>query len=169
MENQVAEKPLCDKDVAGPLTGEDLAALIVKDLLTNANSRWLDESSSYILSKDLSKYIAQLMLKDTNFIQALKLADVISKGHTSKVTSIQFSPDGKTIVTASRDKTAKLWDLKGIRLTPKRIIKTPKYSRHPCSIQQTRFMRFPHEPSQNCRSPLSFRLTIIQHRELRYQ
>ncbi len=32
------------------------------------------------------------------------------KGHTGDVNSAVFSPDGKTIVTASFDKTAKLWD-----------------------------------------------------------
>ncbi len=111
MENEVAP-PLSNEDVAGPLAGEDLAALIVKDLLTNADSRWLDETSSYILSKDLSRYIAQLMLKDTNFARVLKPTDVICKGHTDIVTSTQFSPDGKTIVT-SENNTAKLWDLEG--------------------------------------------------------
>ena len=41
MENDVAP-PLSDEDVTGPLAGEDLAAIIVKNLLTNPNSRWLD-------------------------------------------------------------------------------------------------------------------------------
>jgi WD40 repeat protein len=35
------------------------------------------------------------------------------KGHTSPVTSASFSPDGKRIVTASYDKTAKIWDRSG--------------------------------------------------------
>ncbi|MFN6445887.1 MAG: eIF2A-related protein [Nostoc sp. DedSLP05] len=37
--------------------------------------------------------------------------------HTSAVTSVVFSPDGKTIATASNDTTIKLWDLKGKELT----------------------------------------------------
>ncbi len=35
------------------------------------------------------------------------------QGHQGIVFSANFSPDGKRIVTASRDKTARIWDLKG--------------------------------------------------------
>ena len=36
------------------------------------------------------------------------------KGHTQAVTNANFSPDGKEIVTASDDNTAKVWQLKGL-------------------------------------------------------
>ncbi|MEO0971406.1 MAG: hypothetical protein AAFX80_24640, partial [Cyanobacteria bacterium J06639_18] len=36
-----------------------------------------------------------------------------NKGHTSSVENANFSPDGKTIVTASRDNSAKIWDTTG--------------------------------------------------------
>ena len=38
------------------------------------------------------------------------------KGHTQPVNNANFSPDGKTIVTASYDKTAKVWDTSGKEL-----------------------------------------------------
>ncbi|MEO0874018.1 MAG: hypothetical protein AAFY48_05365, partial [Bacteroidota bacterium] len=41
----------------------------------------------------------------------------IFEGHTDGVYKAIFSPDGKTILTASRDKTVKLWKLDGQQLT----------------------------------------------------
>ncbi|MDQ1350891.1 MAG: hypothetical protein QG657_1193, partial [Acidobacteriota bacterium] len=35
------------------------------------------------------------------------------KGHQDFVTSVAFSPDGKTILTGSEDNTARLWNLEG--------------------------------------------------------
>ena len=35
---------------------------------------------------------------------------ILPIGHTMKVTSAQFSPDGKKIITAFLDRSAKIWD-----------------------------------------------------------
>ena len=34
-------------------------------------------------------------------------------GHEDWVTSVSFSPNGQTLATGSRDKTARLWNLQG--------------------------------------------------------
>ncbi len=36
----------------------------------------------------------------------------ILQGHTNRITSVAFSPDGTTVLTGSFDYTARLWDIK---------------------------------------------------------
>ncbi|WP_293097855.1 AAA-like domain-containing protein [Moorena sp. SIOASIH] len=57
-------------------------------------------SPLYVLHQSLSKF------KEKKKFQ----------GHQSWVTSVSFSPDGKTLATASNDKTVRLWDLQGNQL-----------------------------------------------------
>jgi tRNA A-37 threonylcarbamoyl transferase component Bud32 len=48
-----------------------------------------------------------------HYVHRLCHSDLLTlKGHTNIVTSASFSPDGTRIVTASGDKTAKVWDAK---------------------------------------------------------
>jgi WD40 repeat protein len=58
----------------------------------------------------------QILIKTCTTV---KLWDVITgdsivelKGHTSNINDVQFSPDGKFIITASDDQTAKIWNAK---------------------------------------------------------
>ncbi|MEP1096878.1 MAG: hypothetical protein ABJG78_17300 [Cyclobacteriaceae bacterium] len=47
-----------------------------------------------------------------------KALDRVISGHQSAVTDIEFSPDNKLLLTTSRDKTARLWDLSDSRKLP---------------------------------------------------
>jgi WD40 repeat protein len=48
------------------------------------------------------------------------------QGHTAEVTSAAFSPDGKHIVTASTDTTARIWDWDGIAARPVLVLQGHK-------------------------------------------
>ena len=43
------------------------------------------------------------------FAATLELVTEKSNAHSSNIASVAFSPDGKTIVSGSRDKTLKVW------------------------------------------------------------
>ncbi len=55
-----------------------------------------------------------LLLINMGFSQIPEL--VLPVGHTGKINSAFYSPDGKYIVTASTDKTAKVWEIKSGKL-----------------------------------------------------
>jgi WD40 repeat protein len=52
--------------------------------------------------------ITQLMTPRVEFLRTPKAS---LAGHTQRVNSVAFSPDGQTLVSASQDESAKLWDL----------------------------------------------------------
>ncbi len=96
---KVAEKPY----------DEALASEVVRDVL-KGTSPWF-QATGYNPRGDVSKLIAQEILRDTNFKYVLKPEVVVLKGHALPVNSAEFSPDGKKVVTASNDNTAKVWDV----------------------------------------------------------
>jgi WD40 repeat protein len=46
----------------------------------------------------------------------------VLRGHEGPVTSAAFSPDGTRIVTASWDRTARVWDVHFATLVPKELL-----------------------------------------------
>ncbi|MFP5274501.1 nSTAND1 domain-containing NTPase, partial [Coleofasciculus sp.] len=76
--------------------------------------------------QDLQKIVKNRPLKDypaTSPLLALQTIQnniqerVHLNGHQGGVTSVNFSPDGQRIVTASDDKTARVWDIQGNQIT----------------------------------------------------
>ena len=55
---------------------------------------------------------------------SLELKAEKKSAHSSLVISVAFSPDGKTIVSGSEDKTIKVWDAGVAADTPKPLVQT---------------------------------------------
>ena len=77
-----------------------------------AHQEWRENNVSATLAL-LDRTRADLRGWEWRYLHRLCHSDLLTlKGHTGDVYSASFSPDGSRIVTASQDKTAKVWDAK---------------------------------------------------------
>ncbi|MEL7001608.1 MAG: caspase family protein [Bacteroidota bacterium] len=55
--------------------------------------------------------IYSLLILGVSAVEAQRLNPVVQKGHYATIKSVAFTPDGKYLLTGSRDKTIKLWEI----------------------------------------------------------
>jgi len=76
----------------------------------------LDGHKDVQYSYNDSLIVSRFNNKNAKIFDLDKGKETILQGHTSKLWSISFSPDGKKIITGSDDGTARLWDLQSTEL-----------------------------------------------------
>jgi WD40 repeat protein/tetratricopeptide (TPR) repeat protein len=91
---------------------EELAIVEYGRTMQVAYQEWRDNNVGATVAL-LDSIRPELRGWEWHFVYRLCHSDLLTlKGHTDYVTSASFSPDGTRIVTASGDKTARVWDAK---------------------------------------------------------
>jgi serine/threonine protein kinase len=91
---------------------EQLAGVEYARTMQVAYDAWRENNVAATLAL-LASTRPELRGWEWHFVYRLCHSDLLTlKGHTGRVRSASFSPDGTRIVTASEDQTARLWDVK---------------------------------------------------------
>jgi WD40 repeat protein len=75
---------------------------------------WREKNGNHTFETNLQVGGVTQQVQGSSGEKYSKLLDL--KGHSGAVTSVSFSPNGKTIASASKDKTVKLWSIEGREL-----------------------------------------------------
>jgi len=118
--NEVAEKIVAfakekTQERKGRVLSESLADVEeLKEFTSNVDYSTKSEILALDLSKNEDLIALGLADKTISILDAKngKVANTL-KGHTQKITDVQFHPTEKLLVSASSDKTAKVWSKKG--------------------------------------------------------
>ncbi len=102
--------------------GTDKGSLKIWDKINKTNHYFENESfaiNALAISND-NKLLAIGREKGDAILWDIDKQDVVRviSGHQSAVTDVDFSPDNKLLLTASRDRTARIWDLGNAKKLP---------------------------------------------------
>ena len=90
---------------------ETFEATKVQKWLTNANQLSIENEYQLTGVVFLQRLLAEIELLSKPIAVARSPMKAIFEGHTDFVWSVVFSPDGETLVSGSRDRSIRLWDI----------------------------------------------------------
>lgn len=96
--------------IVGPITW-----LALQELSQEPFAKVDSEVYSVAISPDIL-YVISALANGNLQLKSLRQGEIVERlfqGHQARVLSVKFSPDGKTIVSGSADKTIRLWDVHG--------------------------------------------------------